>query len=83
MVERRQQAVGDDVLGGGAITNDQVRDGLHVPSVPVEQVGQHLGSPPTKCLDRHPNLRVACWQRSPIDPASQGRYPASPSRVSA
>jgi hypothetical protein len=57
MIERREQAVGDDVFGRGPVTDDEVGHGLHVPAVPVEQVGQHLGPPPTQCLDRHPSLR--------------------------
>ena len=47
MVEGREQAVGHDVLGGGPVADDEVGDGLHVPAVPVEQVGQHLGPSPT------------------------------------
>ena len=47
MVERRQQAVGQDVLGRGPVTDDEVGHGLDVPAVPVEQVGQHLGPSPS------------------------------------
>ena len=43
-------------------SDDEVGDGLHVPAVPGEQVGQHLGASPTQCLDRHPNLPSICHQ---------------------
>ena len=58
MVERREQAVGHDVLGRGRVADDEVGHRLHVPAEPVEQVGQHLGASSAQCLDRHPNLRV-------------------------
>jgi hypothetical protein len=67
MVERREQAVGHDVLGGGPVTDDEVGHRLQVPAVPVEQVGQLLGASPTQCLDRHPSLRVT---RRPDPPES-------------
>ena len=47
VVEGPEQGVGHDVLGGGPVADDEVGDGLHVPPVPVEQVGQHLGPSPT------------------------------------
>ena len=35
VVERRKQAVGHDVLGGGPVADDEEGDGLHVPAVPI------------------------------------------------
>ena len=82
MVERREQAVRDDVLGGGPVADDEVGDGLHVPAVPGEQVGQYLGSSPTQRLDRHVDPPVGPGDCAPAGPVSQGRYPAPPKRVS-
>ena len=56
VVERREEAVGDDVLRGRSVADDEVGDGLHVAAVSGEQVGQHLGASPTECLHRHPIL---------------------------
>ena len=77
VVECREEAVSDDILRGRSVADDQVGDGLHVAAVSGEQVGQHLGAPPTESLHRHPILQsIHRHGGPPADPALLGRYRA-------